>query len=358
MPEPRNSTSLVPTAVVGGSGYVAGELLRLLHYHPHLRVQSVVSTTQPGSAVGDAFPHLAGCEAGHLAFESLDRLVERLRSGTLLAVFTATPHGATAPLVDRLIGAGDAHMRIVDLSADFRFRDPGKYESIYGRPHGAPSRLPLFHCAIPEHSAPADTPHACQPGCFATAVSLAAWPFLVEGLVRPEVFASAVTGSSGSGRSPGEKTHHPARRSALHAYSPLSHRHQPEIAHLLSRACGGREPVVELVPHSGPFVRGIHATLRMTLTQPRDTATLVAAAQRVYAAHPFLTCSDRMPTLTEVVGTNRCHLGIAASGATLVVTSVIDNLVKGAAGGAVQWMNRLFGWPDDTGLSLPGLGWY
>jgi N-acetyl-gamma-glutamyl-phosphate reductase len=116
--------------------------------------------------------------------------------------------------------------------------------------------------------------------------------------------------------------------------------------------------MVELVPHSGPFVRGIHATLRMTLTQPRDTASLVAEAQRVYASHPFLTCSDRMPTLTEVVGTNRCHLGIAASGTTLVVTSVIDNLVKGAAGGAVQWMNRLFGWPDDTGLSLPGLGWY
>ena len=351
----------IEVAVLGGNGYVAGELLRLLSQHPRFRVVSAVSTSRPGEAVVSAFPHLAGTSLVGLAFESPDDLAARLRPGLEIGVFAATPHGATAGLLDGLLavaeGAG-ATFRAVDLSADFRFRDPGRYEATYGHAHAAPHRLAAFHCSVPEHFAGRPPAHAVQPGCFTTAVPLAAYPFLALGLVEDDVFASAVTGSSGSGRTPVAGTHHPERHSAMYAYSPLVHRHEPEMRILLGRAIGGREPDVQFVPHSGPFVRGIHATLRLALREPAAAADLVQAAAAFYSGSPFVRVSAEPPRLTEVVGTNRCRLGVAVRGRTLVVTSVIDNLVKGAAGGGIQWMNRLFGLPDDEGLRLPGLGWY
>ncbi len=357
----RGTEDTVPAIVFGGHGYAAGELLRILAGHPRLRTAAVASTSQAGRSVVEAFPHLAGVGLDGLKFSTTEEAAMAAGAGRrTAAAFFATPHGATAALVRDVLRSAEAagsDLRCVDLSADFRFRDAAEYAAIYGKPHAAPELIPSFVADVPEfRSGSVGARHATQPGCFTTCVTLAAAPFLAAGLVHPEVFASAVTGSSGSGSTPAPNTHHPERRSALYAYSALAHRHEPEMRNYLSRLAGG--PVaVDFVPHSGPFVRGIHATLRMTLKADATAAELVAAAARFYAGSPFVRASLEAPKLGEVVGTNRARLGVFVRDRTLVVTSVIDNLTKGAAGGAVQWMNRLLGFDEDAGLKLSGLGW-
>ena len=350
----------LPAIVLGGSGYVAGELLRLLAGHPVLRPAAVLSGSQAGQPVEAAFPHLAGAYSG-LAFSAPEDLPLRLAESPRAAVFSAAPHGASAPLVDSLLAAAaraGTDIRVVDLSADFRFPEAAAYEAVYGHPHGAPHRLGEFRCALPEHLPAAKTwaGHIAHPGCFTTAATLAAAPFLALGLVEPEVSVVAITGSTGAGRTPSATTHHPARRSNLFAYHPLCHRHQPEMRALASAAAG--VPVtVHFVPHAGPFARGIHATVQMRLDQPLSAAAATAVLAEFYAGAPFVDVSPEPPRLQDVVGTNRCRLAAAVEGNHLVVFSALDNLVKGAAGGAIQWMNRLLGLPETAGLTQPGLGW-
>ncbi len=351
----------IPVMVLGGGGYVAGELLRLLAGHPDFEVAAVASSGHGGERLAMMFPHLAGAYPDVLCFESLDGLEKYFVPGAPLGIFAATPHGATAALLDTLLGGAEkagTQVRAVDLSADFRFRDTQRFAAIYGRTHGAPARSQAFTCSVPEHCAGAPTPHAAQPGCFTTAVTLAAFPLFAAGLCDKGIFASAVTGSSGSGRTPAANTHHPERNGNIYAYAPLTHRHEHEMRLLLAPACGGEEPEVEFVAHSGPFVRGIHATLRLSLKRPLSSDEIARVLTEYYRDSPFVGVSAAPPKLNEVVGTNRCRLGVAARGHTLVVTSVIDNLVKGAAGGAIQWMNRLFGLGEERGLNLPGLGWH
>ncbi len=350
---------LIDVAVFGGQGYVAGELLRILSLHPRFRVAAVFSTSQGGESVTASFPHLAGTTVDGLTFRSQDEHASLFHSGRPVGLFFATPHGATASLADRVLSAAEAaraDAKAVDLSADFRFRDPARYAAIYAHEHEAPGRLPQFVCAVPEHFRGRPPAHATQPGCFTTAVTVAAFPFFAADLVEADVFVAAVTGSSGSGRTPAQNTHHPERSGNLYAYNPLGHRHEAEMRMLIGAARPGAEPDVQFVPHSGPFVRGIHATLRMTLKRDANAKDLASAVNAFYG-EGFVRASTIAPKLTEVVGTNRVRIGVATRGRTLVVTSVVDNLTKGAAGGGVQWMNRLFDLDDSCGLKLPGLGW-
>jgi N-acetyl-gamma-glutamyl-phosphate reductase len=351
----------IPVMVLGGTGYVAGEVLRLLAGHSVLKVAAVSSTSQVEVPVTSFFPHLAGLFPEALRFEGVEALGRFFERDRAVGIFAASPHGTTAALLDAILAqaeAAGAPVRAVDLSADFRFADPAQFAAIYGHAHGAPHRCASFVCAVPEHVEGRPPAHAAQPGCFTTAVALAAYPMYALGLAEGSVFVSAVTGSSGSGRTPGANTHHPERTGNLFGYSVLRHRHEPEMRRLLTPACGGIEPEVEFVAHSGPFVRGIHATLRMTLTRPVEAAEVAGGINGFYRGGAFVTASVEPPRLNEVVGTNRCRLGIATRGRTAVVTAVLDNLVKGAAGGAVQWMNRLFGLGEDAGLRMPGLGWH
>ncbi len=221
-----DTPSPIPVAVLGGTGYVAGELLRLLASHPRFAIAAVASTSRAGEPVAAAFPHLAGTALDGLSFSRVEDLAARLAPGAPLGVLAATPHGETAALLAVLLDRAEAakvDVRAVDLSADFRFDDPARWEAIYGRPHGAPARAAEFVCAVPEHWRGQTPRFAAQPGCFTTAATLAAYPLLALGLADPtaEIFVSAVTGSSGSGRSPSTTTHHPERRSSLHAYAPL-----------------------------------------------------------------------------------------------------------------------------------------
>jgi len=347
----------IPTLVLGGSGYVAGELLRLISQHPALALAGVMSDSQAGSAINQAFPHLQG-EAGEQPFLSRDELLERFGPGRV-ALFSAAPHGASASLLAGMIswaGQRGSELALVDVSADFRFADAGAYEAVYRHPHGAPDVLPRFVSALPEHLADAGDHFIGHPGCFATAMLLAAVPLLKLGLVEPELNVVGITGSTGSGRSPGSGTHHPERHSNLYAYQPLKHRHAPEVTAICERITGVR-PALNFIPHSGPFARGIYLTLQARLRGDSGAEQVRAALAGFYAAHPFVRVLDGMPRVKDVVGSNYSNIGVAVEAGQLAVMVVIDNLVKGAAGGAMQWMNRQLGLPETTGLLAPAMGW-
>jgi len=345
---------VIPVVVLGGSGYVAGELLRLLAGHPHLRPSAILSESQAGEPVESAFPHLTGCFPG-LRFSGRDGLFAGLDGK--VAVFCAAPHGAAAALLDGVLAEAEEaglEAHAVDLSADFRFADAAAYERVYGHAHGAPARLASFHCAVPEHANGTRNRHMAHPGCFTTATLLASVPLLKLGLVEPRLSVVAVTGSTGAGKTPTATTHHPARRSNLFAYSPLSHRHEPEME-ALAKAASGVEAEIHFIPQAGPFARGIYATVQGKLLRPGEDVR--AALASFYAGSPFVDVLGTPPRLQDVVGTNRCRMGVAVDGDHVAVFSAIDNLVKGAAGGGIQWMNRLLGLPETAGLTQPGPGW-
>ena len=348
----------IPTAVLGASGYAAGELMRLLALHPHLRLVVAVSRSQAGKPVSSAFPHLRGVLDG-LEFGGDEQLDALLDEHSPAAVFSCLPHGKTAARLDNLLAAAEAKgtdLRLVDLSADFRLPAPADYERVYGGTHSAPHRYAAFTCGLPELTAETPEGAVAHPGCFTTAVTLACAPAQALGLALPCFRVAAVTGSTGSGRSPSATTHHPERHGNLKAYLPLAHRHAPEMEMLLGRL-GGEQPEVAFVPHSGPWSRGIHATVHLDLRHVMSTDELHEAYAGFYARAPFVSVGTEAPRLKEVVATNRCRIGVAARGRRAVVLSVIDNLTKGAAGGAVHWMNRLCGFEETAGLELPGVGW-
>ncbi len=354
------SGARIPVAILGGSGYVAGEALRLLALHPGFEVAAVVSESRAGEPVVAAFPHLGGALDG-LRFASPASLAALAAAGRPAALVSAAPHGASAPAVAAALAAAErcgTELAVVDLSADFRFADAAEYAAVYGHPHPAPQYLARFRRALPEH-APGERPAwVAHPGCFTTAVLLAVVPLLELGLVEPRFAVTAITGSTGSGRTPGAKTHHPERRSNFAAYAPLAHRHAPEMRALAAEAAGGARPEIDFVPVSGPQARGIYATLQARLVAPAPAVEVAAALAAFYAGAPFVAVSEAPPALTEVVGSNRARLGVAVAGAALAVTVAIDNLVKGAAGGGVQWLNRRFGYDEAAGLNQAGLGWF
>jgi N-acetyl-gamma-glutamyl-phosphate reductase len=262
-------------------------------------------------------------------------------------------------LIDGLLQAAEAggtSAHVIDISADYRYRTPAAYEAVYKHAHGAPQRIAQFSCAVPEHLDVLPTRHVAHPGCFATAVLLATVPLLALDLCEPRLFVSGITGSTGSGRSPGAGTHHPQRHSDLYAYNPLSHRHTPEIA-ALAQAASGVQAQINFVPHSGPFARGIHVTLQATAKRSLKSPELVAALADFYRGKPFVQVSAELPHIKNVAGSNYAFVSAAANGDSIVVMCAIDNLVKGAAGGALQWLNRIYGFAETTGLNAPAAGW-
>jgi N-acetyl-gamma-glutamyl-phosphate reductase common form len=353
-----NTPRSIPAVVLGGSGYVAGELLRLLVAHPHFRLAGILSDSQPGELVAKSFGHLASAWP-ETRFQSLTQIEALLRELPDAAVFCAAPHGAAAALIDSLlnIAAAAGHApRVVDISADYRFASAAAYETVYRHAHGAPRRLSEFTCALPEHLAKAPTPHMAHPGCFATAILLASVPLLKLGLVAPTLFVTGITGSTGAGRKPVEGTHHPLRHSDLYAYNALTHRHAPEVS-ACALAAAGVAADFAFVPHSGPYARGIHVTVQGTLTAARDTPQVLDILREFYADSPFVRVTDAAPRVKNVATSNYAHLSAVANGRTVAVMCVVDNLTKGAAGGAVQWMNRLFDLPETSGLLAPAPGW-
>ncbi len=348
----------VPAIVLGGTGYVAGELLRLLATHPYLDVAAVASDSQPDEPVAQFFRHLQPV-LPHLRFAGHDEVVEYVTANAATAVFSAAPHGVSATMIDKLLAAAEqagTRPRVVDISADFRFRTAAAYEAVYKHGHGAPERLAEFTCAVPEHLNSLPTPHVAHPGCFATAILLASVPLLSLGLVEPRLFVSGITGSTGSGRQPTAGTHHPQRHSDLYAYNALAHRHTPEVR-ALALAASGVDAEFNFVPHSGPFARGIHVTVQAVAREPITSHELVHALRDYYDQSVFVRVGGELPRVKDVVASNYAQLSGVAHGNSVAVMCAIDNLTKGAAGGAVQWMNRMLGYEETAGLMQAAAGW-
>ncbi|MCI0436751.1 MAG: N-acetyl-gamma-glutamyl-phosphate reductase, partial [Gemmatimonadetes bacterium] len=324
----------MPAFVLGGTGYVAGELARLIVGHPHLELKAMMSDSQPGEPVVKAFPHLQSSYP-ELTFASHDQLADAISGAPSSALFSAAPHGVSAGLIDGLLTRAErarARVRAVDISADFRYSAANAYEQVYRHTHGAPQRIREFTCAVPEHLAELATPHVAHPGCFATAILLASVPLLALDLVEPRLFVAGVTGSTGSGRKPIEGTHHPQRHSDLYVYNPLAHRHTHEVAACAQAATGiGAE--FAFVPHSGTFARGIHVTVQGALKRPLDSTAIQSALRDYYQRSFFVRVSAEAPRIKDVVTSNFANLSAAADGRTVAVMCAIDNLTKGAAGG-------------------------
>ncbi len=348
----------INAVVLGATGYVGGELLRLLAGHPQIELAAAVSASSKGEPIGSKFPHLADAYSG-VDFCGYEDWPATLGSSRKLALFSAAPHGASAEIIATALAQAEAErleVHVVDSSADFRYAGQAAFEAIYSIAHGAPELLPDFSCTLPEFQPAIATAHVGHPGCFATAIALAAVPLMQSGMARPELFVAATTGSTGSGRSPQPGTHHPERHSNQYAYKPLTHRHAPEIA-AMCKAASGADCQVNFVPHSGAFARGIYATLQAKTSGQASLQALRQYYDDFYADAPFVKIVDGTPKLKNVVASNYCHIGIACEDNTVVVTSALDNLVKGAAGGAVQWMNRLWQLPETSGLLAASPGW-
>ncbi|MDB6082478.1 MAG: N-acetyl-gamma-glutamyl-phosphate reductase [Gammaproteobacteria bacterium] len=347
-----------PAIVLGGTGYVAGELLRLIAGHPRLELAAILSDSQPGTPVAAAFPHLQSAYP-ELEFSGLETIESLIRETPRSALFSAAPHGVAAEIIDRLLTAAEhagTRTHCVDISADFRYSSAGAYESVYKQAHGAPTRIRQFTCAVPEHLPVLSTPHVSHPGCFATATLLASVPLLALGLTDTRLFVTGITGSTGSGRRPSEGTHHPQRHSDLYSYGALSHRHVPEIT-ACAKLATGIEAEFNFVPHSGPFARGIHVTVQASLKRPIGSVEALAALADYYKHCPFVRVVETAPRVKDVATSNYANLSVVTNGTSIAVMSVLDNLNKGAAGGGLQWMNRLLGFDEGLGLLAPAPGW-
>lgn len=339
----------IPVGIVGASGYGGAETARLLLGHPGFELVAATARRAAGKRLAEVHEFLEGTTELVVTDEVPESLARRVE-----ALIFALPHGEAARLVPAALGANPG-LRIVDLSGDFRLDDAGEWERAYGMPHPAPGLASRFVYGFPEANRAAVRAARCvaNPGCFATAVVAALHPLACRGMLRGESVVFAVTGSSGSGVEPGAGTHHPERAADLRAYKVLEHQHVPEIERQL-RESGAESASVSLVPHSGPFVRGIFATAAVLLDAPAEPQALEGIFREVYGGEPFVRIRRGTPRVGVVAGTNFADVAVHAKGRRAVVLCAIDNLGKGMASQAVQNLNLLFGLPETAGLLHPG----
>lgn len=336
---------MIKAGIVGGTGYTGVELLRLLAVHPAVELAVITSRGEKGIKVADLFPNLRG--RVNLAFVEPDDAVLKECD----VVFFATPNGTAMKMVPTLLKAG---VKVVDLAADFRLRQLVDWEQWYGMPHACPELLAEAVYGLPEVNRDAirKARLVANPGCYPTAVQLGFLPLLEAGVIDPEsLIADAKSGVSGAGRKAEVGLLLCEASDSFKAYNVPAHRHWPEIRQGLATVAGRPVDLV-FVPHLTPMIRGIHATLYATLTDPN--VDLQGLFENRYAAEPFVDVlpPQSHPETRGVRGANQCRLAVhrPRNGKTVVVLSVIDNLVKGAAGQAVQNMNLMFGLSESAGL--------
>jgi N-acetyl-gamma-glutamyl-phosphate reductase len=358
----------IKVGIIGATGYVGEELIRILCRHPGAEIAAVVSKDGVGLPLSGVYPHLR--ENIDLEILGLEQIPDLISGSDL--IFLALPHGFSAPVAKIALAAGK---RVIDMAADFRLPDAALYEAWYQAPHEAPDLLgeavyglpELFRVAIPGARLVAN------PGCYPTGALLALAPLMQPGLVeRESLIVDSKSGVSGAGRTPALGSLFSECNENVRAYNVATHRHTPEISHYASVLAGSRVDVV-FAPHLVPMTRGILSTVYARLLRPMDTSSVRQVYRDFYAGEPFvfLTGEDEWPQTKWVQGSNRCYIGLivpgahpgaaghgpgaGAGGRLLIVVSVIDNLVKGAAGQAVQNMNLMYGLPETTGLEQPGL---
>ncbi len=331
--------------VVGASGYAGAELLRLCAGHPALDVVWATGETTAGTRISALYPSLAPVY-GAMEFTEFDAA----RAGEVDLVFCALPHGQSQRLVPGLLDAGCS---VVDLAADFRLADPATYERWYGEAHQAPELLGRFAYGIPElnREAVAKADAVAVAGCYPTAAALALTPLVAAGAVVSEgAIVDAASGVSGAGRSLKHTTHFSTANENFVAYGLLDHRHTPEI----EQVTGAR---VLFTPHLAPMTRGILATCYARPARSTSTSELLELMDEAYRGEPFVVVSPDPPSTKATWGSNAAHLTVRYDERTgwVVVLAAIDNLVKGAAGQAVQCANLVVGLEEATGLSSVGV---
>jgi N-acetyl-gamma-glutamyl-phosphate reductase len=337
---------MIKVGVVGGTGYTGVELLRLLAGHPESELVVITSRSEAGKPVSELFPNLRG--SLELAFSEPD--IGQLSACDL--VFFATPNGTAMGMTPQLLEAG---VRVIDLAADFRLRQADQWEQWYGMPHACPHLLEQAVYGLPEvnRAGIAQAQLVANPGCYPTAVQLGFLPLLEADLInRDQLIADAKSGVSGAGRKAATGSLLCEASENFKAYGVGGHRHLPEIRQGLEAASGA--PVgLTFVPHLTPMIRGIHATLYAQLQDSGED--LQALFETRYRDEPFVDVlpAGAHPETRSVRGANHCRIAVhrPQQGNTVVVLSVIDNLVKGAAGQAVQNMNVMFGFPEQAGLA-------
>lgn len=335
---------MIKVGIVGGTGYTGVELLRILVNHPDVSLQVITSRSEEGVRVDDMYPNLRGHT--DLVFTVPD--AETL--GQCDVVFFATPHGVAHALAGDMLNAGT---RVIDLSADFRIQDVPTWEKWYGQPHGAPEILPEAVYGLPEVNREQirNARLIAVPGCYPTSVQLGFIPLLEKGLLKDQMLiADCKSGVSGAGRGAKVGSLLCETSESMMAYSVAGHRHLPEIRQGLARAAG-KDVALTFVPHLTPMIRGIHSTLYAQLEPGTDLQSLY---EERYADEPFVDVmpAGSHPATRSVKGSNTCRLALHYHQDTgqLIILSVIDNLVKGASGQAVQNMNIMFGLAEYIGL--------
>lgn len=330
-------------AVLGASGYTGAETVRLLKLHPNVDAVAATGNALAGRQLSEIFPHLSG--AADLPVVKSDDV----DWSNIDVAFGCLPHGTSQDLIETLPG----QVRVIDLSADYRLRDPELYEATYGRPHLAPERTRSALYGLPElyGSDFADADLIACPGCYPTAALLALLP-LVDGAIDPDsVIIDAKSGVSGAGRGLKEGNLFSEAAEGLHAYGVGTHRHAPEIEQELNRKAGRSDIGVTFTPHLVPMVRGEHVTCHVR----GDVDTIQSKLEMAYANAPFVSVLEPgspPPDTRHVRGTNNCIIAAYPDRVKgrVIVIAVIDNLVKGSSGQAIQNLNLVMGWPETLGL--------
>lgn len=338
-------TSGLRAGVVGATGFLGGEVVRLLAGHPNVELSAVASSSRAGQRLSSLRPSLVG---------PADRALVPVDPVALArdcdVVFLALPHGASAVLARQLLAEGT---RVIDLGSDFRLLEPADHVRWYGREPSAPELLGEAVYSLPELTGRPD-PKArliANPGCFATALALLLAPLAAALDPDAKVSLFGITGSSGSGIEPSVGVHHSLRRTDFKAYKPLTHQHLGEVTQLL--AGRGTVPRLAFVPHSAPTVRGIHVTALVDRDAlDGDALQLLEAA---YEGKPLVTVRRGTVNMGAVIGSVRCDLGVVEQGDQVAVFSTIDNLLKGGSGQAVQNLNAWMGWDELLGLPIAGV---
>ena len=341
---------MIRVGIVGGTGYTGVELIRLLVAHPDVELSVITSRAEAGNPVADMFPNLRGHVDLNFQIPGLEVLHD------CDVDFFATPNGTAMGMVPGLLEAG---IKVIDLAADFRLKDPTEWKQWYGLEHTCPEILDEAVYGMPEINREAikSARIIANPGCYPTAVTLGLAPLLEQGLVDDQhLIADAKSGVSGAGRGANVATLLAEASENFKAYGVDGHRHLPEIKQNLSNICG--HPVgLTFVPHLTPMIRGIEASL-YTVIQSADI-DLQALYEKRYANEPFVDVlpAGTMPETRSVKGSNMCRISVfrPQQGDMLVISSVIDNLVKGAAGQAIHNMNIMFGLNEISGIDQVAL---
>ncbi|MDD4754164.1 MAG: N-acetyl-gamma-glutamyl-phosphate reductase [Desulfitobacteriaceae bacterium] len=344
---------MIKASVIGATGYAGAEVVRLLALHPEVELVYLTSQSYIGQQIDDVYPHLKGFVNNVLVEQETEKIAESSD-----VVFVALPHGHAVSTGEAVVKAGK---KVIDLGADFRFRNALVYEQWYKVKHGAPALSETAVYGLPEINRERirDAVVVGNPGCYPTSALLALYPLVKEKLIDPQsIIIDSKSGVSGAGRTPAIGSLYTEAAEGIKAYNVGRHRHTPEIEQELS-IFAGESVYVSFTPHLTPMIRGILTTAYATLSDKAKSLNLNQYYREIYAREAFIRVHPEgvWPQTKWVLGTNLCDIGVAADPRTnrVVVTTVIDNLVKGAAGQAVQNMNIIFGLPEKTGLEVPPL---